>query len=56
MYVLFIKNVRIPSFIYTYIVVCNPPCVQGACVANGTCNCAEGYIGERCTEPGNYVV
>ena len=34
------------------VVICEPPCVQGACVANDTCNCVEGYIGERCTEPG----
>lgn len=35
-----------------YIVVCDPPCVEGACVANDTCNCIVGYMGERCTEPG----
>ena len=33
-------------------VVCEPPCVQGACVANDTCNCAEGYEGDQCTEAG----
>ena len=38
------------------IVTCDPPCVQGACVANNTCNCAEGYTGERCTEPGMHIV
>ncbi len=36
-------------------VICEPPCVQGACVANDTCNCVEGYIGERCTESGQYT-
>lgn len=35
-----------------FIVICDPPCVQGACVANDTCNCVMGYIGERCTEAG----
>ena len=38
-----------------FVVVCDPPCMQGACVSNDTCNCAEGYIGERCTEPGMYI-
>ena len=38
--------------VIVFIVTCDPPCVQGACVANDTCNCAEGYIGERCEEPG----
>ena len=40
--------------IVQYVVTCDPPCVQGACVANDTCNCIEGYVGERCTEPGHY--
>ena len=39
---------------FLIVVTCDPPCVQGACVANDTCNCAEGYTGERCTEPGMY--
>ena len=37
-------------------VICDPPCVQGACVANDTCNCAEAYEGPRCTEPGNTLI
>ena len=32
--------------------MCSPPCENGACVANDTCNCAAGYQGERCTDPG----
>ena len=36
-------------------VTCDPPCEQGACVANNTCNCAEGYTGERCTELGMHI-
>lgn len=36
-------------------VVCDPPCVNGACVANDTCNCATGFQGERCTEQGTLV-
>ncbi|XP_065905349.1 sushi domain-containing protein 2-like isoform X2 [Dysidea avara] len=34
----------------SYPIVCEPPCVQGACVANDTCNCVMGYVGERCNE------
>ena len=37
---------------FSYVVVCDPPCVQGACVANDTCNCMMGYVGERCDEAG----
>lgn len=33
-------------------VVCNTPCEFGACVANDTCFCAQGYEGRSCTEPG----
>ena len=39
---------------FLIVVICDPPCVQGACVANDTCNCAEGYTGERCTESSMY--
>ena len=41
------------SFAFT-IVICEPPCEQGACVANDTCNCIAGYAGKRCTQPGYY--
>ena len=37
-----------------YTVVCNPPCENGACVANDTCKCAAGYEGERCNETGGH--
>ena len=36
-------------------VTCNPPCVNGACVANDTCNCAAGFIGDTCDETGMLV-
>ena len=39
---------------FLIVVTCDPTCVQGACVANDTCNCAEGYTGESCAEPGTY--
>jgi deleted-in-malignant-brain-tumors protein 1 len=28
--------------------VCDPPCVNGACVGNNTCFCSEGYEGDIC--------
>lgn len=31
-------------------VVCDPPCENGICVANDTCNCTIGYEGERCSD------
>ena len=34
----------------TPIVVCAPPCENGACVANNTCSCAAGYEGALCNE------
>ena len=34
--------------------VCNPPCENGICAANNTCNCFAGYQGERCTEEGRF--
>ena len=36
-------------------VECDPPCENGACVANDTCNCADGYEGERCTDQGEFA-
>ena len=33
-------------------VVCNRPCENGACVANDTCACSEGFIGNTCDEIG----
>ena len=33
-------------------VVCSTPCMNGACVANDTCNCAEGYTGSVCDVQG----
>ena len=36
-------------------VICDPPCVQGTCVDNDTCHCAEAYEGPKCTVPGMYM-
>ena len=33
-------------------VVCNPRCEFGACVANDTCKCSQGYTGKSCSEKG----
>lgn len=35
------------------VVVCDPPCENGACVSNDTCSCSTGFEGERCTDAGN---
>ena len=32
--------------------MCDPPCDNGACIANDTCKCAEGYTGKTCSEIG----
>ena len=33
--------------------VCDPPCENGVCLPNNTCNCAAGFsVEDRCTEPG----
>lgn len=34
--------------VVSFIVVCNPSCVQGACVSTDTCNCPYGYEGDHC--------
>lgn len=31
-------------------VSCEPPCENGACVANDVCSCSEGYVGPRCEQ------
>ena len=36
------------------LVICDPPCDFGACVANDTCICSEGYNGSTCSEIGKY--
>ena len=50
-----VRKITVKDFVLYSAVICEPPCVEGACVANDTCNCIEGYVGERCTEPGNYT-
>ena len=37
------------------LVVCDPPCENGACVATNTCLCAQGYIGNTCSTPGTCI-
>ena len=29
-------------------VICNPPCVNGVCVANDSCSCSDGFNGSSC--------
>ena len=31
-------------------VTCDPPCENGACVANDTCACSEGFTGNQCAQ------
>ena len=38
--------------IISTVVICNPSCVNGACIANDTCQCGMGYTGQICTEAG----
>ena len=33
-------------------VVCDPPCDNGVCAANDTCQCPSGYSGPTCSQPG----
>ena len=28
--------------------VCDPPCVNGACIGNNICSCYEGWTGDTC--------
>ena len=30
------------------LVICDPPCVHGACVSTNVCACGEGYEGSTC--------
>lgn len=32
--------------------ICDPPCVNGACVGNNTCSCSEAFTGEFCDMEG----
>ena len=54
--VLYLYIIIIIILFFIVIVICDPPCAHGACVANNTCNCAEGYSGARCTEPGMCII
>ena len=35
--------------------MCEPPCLNGACVANNTCHCSAGYSGPQCDRVDNPV-
>ena len=48
-----LKPFYLPSpvhFLYVIVaaVVCDPPCEQGTCIGNNTCNCMAGFSG-NCT-------
>ena len=36
-------------------VICDPPCQNGTCVANNTCNCQAGFQGDRCEGIGKNI-
>ena len=38
------------------VVICIPPCVNGDCVANDTCNCAVGFTGALCETASTYKI
>ena len=38
------------------IVICNPPCVKGSCIANDTCSCQSGYKGALCDIEGKCIL
>ncbi len=33
---------------HTHTAVCDPPCLNGACIATNTCSCSVSYTGVRC--------
>jgi len=37
------------------LVVCDPLCQNGVCLSNNTCQCSDGFQGERCTIPGKLM-
>ena len=43
----------LPHSLPHIIVECDPPCVNGACVANNTCRCSVGYTGSLCNSIDN---
>ena len=45
-----IGNNYMVLYLHLAAVVCDPPCGNGACVANNTCSCDIGYDGDLCTE------
>ena len=42
-------------FFVPTVIVCDPPCENGVCLANNTCNCSEGYSGDTCSDKGECV-
>ena len=53
MYLILLSNFHLSLHLFIMItVVCNPRCEFGACVANDTCKCSQGYTGKSCSEKG----
>ena len=46
---LWLYMIKLPIFPLNA-VICDPPCENGACVANDTCACSEGFTGNQCAE------
>lgn len=38
------------------IVVCDPPCENGVCVANDNCSCSMGFSGETCADKSKHNI
>ena len=37
---------------YVDATVCDPPCINGACIGNNICSCYEGWTGDTCSNEG----
>ena len=55
-YVCFLVSLLFSAHVFLFLflvsVVCDPPCDNGVCVANDTCQCPSGYSGPSCSQPG----
>ena len=45
-------NIKLRIRLYDCLVVCDPPCENGVCIAKDTCACGIGFSGRYCTELG----
>jgi hypothetical protein len=43
------------SIYFLLVDVCDPPCVNGACVSDNNCSCSEGFRGDLCEHMGMLV-